>query len=142
MSKGWYLLIRLILWVVVVGLALLPTLRAIDDHSWNLFKSANDARLFRDLFFAVVPVTALALSTLLDFLCTRYAKLSGTAFALSIIALIFNVAGLATGLVGFVTIAADAILGPVPLWTYSALICMAVVCSLATEIGVSYNHKV
>ena len=98
MHWGYYIAIRVLLWLVAVIVALFPTLMsAPESFSFNIVGSLgalNTAGLFRDLFFIIIPAAALALSTLIDYLCMCRMKMSGAAFALSIIALIVNTAAL------------------------------------------------
>jgi len=135
LSRRQYLIIRLALWAIAVFIALLPTIMTVDDLGM-----LRDAGAFRNLLFVTVPVSALGLAATFDYLCTGYPSLGASAFFNSIGSLILNGVGLTTGLAGFVNIRQ----GPLSkgqLWTYSILICVAVITSLVTEIAISLNHR-
>ena len=135
LTHGQYLIIRLALWAIAVFIALLPTIMTIDD-----FAALRDAVAFRNLLFVVVPVSALGLAATFDYLCVGFPNLSASAFFNSIGSILLNGIGLTTGLAGFVNIHK----GPLSngqLWTYSILICLAIITSLTTETAISLNHR-
>lgn len=137
MTANWYRIIRLVLWFVAVGIALFPAML-----EW-LDETAIDELLLRDVIFVVIPASALGLSTVLDYLCMNYIVVGGTKFALSVLAIIFNICGMFTGLVGFLEIPNDdALVTSRQLVTFSVLILLALLISLITEFLVSAdNHR-
>ncbi len=145
MSTSYYLLIRVVLWTIAVIVAALPVALNDDvDLEWNLWasiESINKAGVFRELFFVLIPLGLLSISTVLDHLCRKFYKLSGTSAALSILSLVFNSLALCSGLVGFVKIPHASALTPGQLWTYSVLIGLGMFVSAATELGVSLEHR-
>lgn len=136
MSAAYYLMVRLSLWFVALIAALLP---AIIESLGVL--SLNNNVLFRDALFVTVPAAALGLSTVLDYLCMGYLRISGTALALSALSIVFNTLSLASGIIGFLVIPHDGKPLTLPaLWTFSVLIFLALFVSLVTEIYVSKDH--
>jgi hypothetical protein len=122
------------LWFIAVFIALLPTLLGkINSESFR------DAEVFRDLLFVTVPVSALGLAATFDYLCVGFPNLSAGAFFNSIGSIFLNGGGLTTGLAGFLNIR-QGVMSNGQLWTYSILICAAVLVSLTTEISISLNH--
>lgn len=136
-SAFWYRIIRLALWLIAVIVAIFPALLE------SLRATALDHTLAREFMFVVIPASALALSTVLDYLCMHYRIINGTSFALSMLAIILNVFAMASGLVGFLVIAKDQLtVSKSELWTFSTLILLALLVSLATEMLVSTgNHR-
>jgi hypothetical protein len=144
MPFGAYLTVRLILWISGVFIAFLPTLLASPELSLNPVESAriiNRAGLFHDLFFIVVPAAVLGLSMSFDFLCINLTRLSATSGSWSILALLANIFGLASGLVGFLLIPPEKVIVGNPLTTYSWLIVLGLFFSFITEIGISWMHE-
>lgn len=145
MHTGYYVAIRFVLWIVAVAVAVLPvTMHDKVDLAWGLpttIENINSAGVFRELFFVIIPVSVLAISTLVDYLCKKYFRLSGTAVALSVLALIFNTTSLSSGLIGFSRINHNLTISSGQLSVYSTLIMLALAVSLATEIGVSCEHR-
>jgi hypothetical protein len=134
LAKKQYLVIRLALWVIAVFIALIPVIKSIDCIS-DLLQGDS----FRDLLFVVVPVSALALSTTIDYLCVGFPNLTATQFFNCVCSTILNVIGLVTGLSGFLSIH-DGPMTKLALVTYSALIAVSVISSLVTEVVVSLHH--
>jgi hypothetical protein len=132
----WYLVIRLTLWFVALIVALFPAfLEALS------LVSLNNNSFLRDTMFAIVPAAALALSAILDYICLDFRKISGTALALSVLGIIFNVLALTSGIVGFLVLPKnDLPVTAAGLWTFSILIFSALMMSLLTEIFVSRDH--
>jgi hypothetical protein len=137
LTAGWYRTIRLVLWCIAVLVAGVPAILEYLDGA--IFNNT----LFRDFLFVIVPASALGLSTVLDYLCMNYQILNGTKFALSILSVIFNTLALASGLVAFLEIPKDTLLVVhSKLWTFSVLICYALLVSILTEYLVSTdNHR-
>jgi hypothetical protein len=145
MSTGWYLCIRLTLWLSGVVIAFLPTLVAASDLPADIFGAVaviNSEGLFRDLFFGVVPAAVLAIATVIDYLCVGRIEMSNSAFALALLGIIGNIFVLSAGLIGFLQIPVHASpLTSGPFIAYSALIYVSLLLSLVTEIGVSWSHN-
>jgi hypothetical protein len=144
--KTWhYLTIRLLLWAAAVTVAILPI--TMHDHvelDWSVLdvrNSINKAGVFRDLLYVITPVSLLSISTLLDHLCRKFWKMSGTSAFLSLLALIANVSTLCSGLLGFSRIAHNTVVSGGQLTSFSVLIALALIISLLTEIGVSFEHR-
>jgi hypothetical protein len=137
LAVGWYRTIRLVLWVMAMLVAAVPALL-----EW-LEGAAFNNTLFRDVLFVIIPAAALGLSTVLDYLCMRYQMLNGTKFALSVLAIIFSMLALASGLVAFLEIPKDTLAVTVSkFWLFSVLIGYALFVSLLTELLVSAdNHQ-
>lgn len=134
LSRRQYLVIRLALWAIAVFIALLPFVMGRKHESWH------NAEEFRDLLFVVVPVSALGLAATFDYLCVGFPDyLTARSFFNSIGSIFLNGIGLTTGLAGFLNIR-DGVLSGGQFWTYSTLICAAIVTSLVTEVVVSLNH--
>jgi hypothetical protein len=76
-----YLALRLTLWVIAVGVAMVPALQGGGTlPSWphETMERINQHGHFRDLFFVIVPAAALAISTLMDFLSRCVIRRNGT----------------------------------------------------------------
>lgn len=145
MGVFFYLTIRISLWLGAVLVSGLPVLLN-DDVDVSLsplttIESINAAKVFKELYFVIVPVSVLSLSTIVDYWCRRYRELSGSLFALTILALFFNILSLGAGLVGFVKITNTIPLASKALWTYSLFVLYALIVSLGTEIGVAFTHS-
>ena len=72
----------MVLWAAASTVSLFPTLHATPGIGFDLVGSAmriNERGLVRDLFFVIAPTSALALSTVIDFLVTHDARTSGLA---------------------------------------------------------------
>jgi hypothetical protein len=134
LPKEKYLVIRLALWLISVIIALLPALY--EFQGWQEMSLGEN---FSDLLFVVVPVSALALSTTIDYLCVGFPDLSTNEFFNSLCSLLLNSIGLISALTGFVSIEN----GPMTarqIYIYSALIGISVVAGLVTECVVTWNH--
>ena len=145
MHPGLYLIVRLALWLSAVMVSVLPVILS-DQVDLGLtifgnFEIINNAKLFREFYFVVVPVAVLSLSTILDYLCRGFKRLSGTVFALTILALVFNIFTLGSGLVGFMKIPRDSVMTLNQLRPFSFLILYALIVSVGTEIGIAFNHR-
>lgn len=140
-----YLAIRFTLWVSGVFVALFPTLVAAPSlpSVWpsETLQMLNAAGLFRDLFFIVVVVAVLALSSILDFMSVNMGKVVPTIHGIVIGALIFNIVALCSGLVGFMQIPHARTPVASSYGTYCSLIYLALLIGLATEIGVSWLNS-
>ena len=136
-----YVLIRMVLWTAALAVSLFPTLHATPGIGFDLVENAmrvNERGLFRDLFFVIAPTSALALSTVTDFLITHYARSSGLAQIACVLCLPLNVAALVSGFVGFLVIPpGDHPLDPGSFGTAFGLLVFAVGFSALTEIGMS-----
>lgn len=137
MSSGWYRTIRLALWFVAFLVAASPAFLELmtSDSITNT--------LLRDFVFVIIPAAALGLSTVLDYLCMNFRVVSGTALALSILAIIFNMLALSSGLVGFLVVPKNDLLATNrELWPFGILVVAALLMSLVTEFFVSTdNHR-
>lgn len=137
-----YCFLRLLLWTAGVAIALFPTLQ-IAPHlsSWGIssvFAAVNSDGHFRDLFFVIVPASAVSLSTTLDYLCGSLSHGSEVTGLLVIVVLVINVLVLLSGFVGFLLIpVGHTALDPDALSSYSGLITVGLVLSLITELWVS-----
>jgi len=135
-----YGVIRLMLWSAAVFIALFPTLQTTGTMpSWHLqgtMLAVNSAGHFRDLFFIIVPASAVSLSTTLDFLCSKpKGEITGL---LVVIALIVNMMVLLSGFVGFALIPNDAKVLPDDAFSlYSWLITVGLIITLGTELWIS-----
>jgi hypothetical protein len=107
LPKEKYLVIRLALWLISVIIALLPALY--EFRGWQEMSLGEN---FSDLLFVVVPVSALALSTTIDYLCVGFPDLSTNEFFNSLCSLLLNSIGLISALTGFVSIEKRAYDGP------------------------------
>lgn len=137
LTAAWYRTIRLSLWFVALIIALFPAILE------GIHATVFDNTLLRDVLFIVIPTSALGLSTVLDYLCMNFRVISGTSLALSILAIIFNMLGLTSGLVGFLVVPKDDVAATnAELWTFSILIFLALLMSFVTETLVSTdNHR-
>lgn len=145
MNAFFYLVIRVSLWLGAFLVSVLPVLIN-DDVDLHLspvatLEAINHAKVFRELYFVIVPVSVLSLSTIVDYWCREQKHISGSVFALTIMAMFFNVLSLGAGLVGFVKIPHVTPLASNPLLAYSILIAYALVVSLGTEVGVAFTHS-
>ena len=144
MGLALYGFIRLLLWSAGVGIALFPTLQTTRlIPSWHLLgtmESVNAAGHFRDLFFVIVPASAVSLSTTLDFLCVR---LRGEINALlAVIALILNIIILLSGFVGFLLIPPGTGYLSADVFSISSwLILVGLIISLVTELWISVSAE-
>ena len=129
-----YLVIRLALWVIAVVIAALPALYEFHD-----FQQLTNGENFSDLLFVVVPVSALALSTTIDYLCVGFPNLSTNEFFNSLCSLLLNSIGLVAALTGFVSIEAGPMTGK-SIAIYSVVIGITVVAGFVTECVVTWNH--
>ncbi|NPU68863.1 hypothetical protein HL667_27945 [Bradyrhizobium sp. 83012] len=109
----------------------MPTLHLLAD-----MKTINDAGHFRDLFFGLVPASAVSLSTAFDFICVKArGEITGL---LVVIALILNVVVLLSGVVGFLMIPPHSPpLSPAEFSAYSSMILAGLGFSLVTELWTS-----
>lgn len=141
-----YFILRLFLWIGTVGIALFPTLQASgawpSPDPYSTMAEINLHGNFRDLLFVIVPAAAIALSTWMEFLSAcvirRRAARTGliTVGFLALIAIVANIAVLATGMVGFSLIPAGS--GQVASTTFSycsTAIIVGLGVSLLSEIG-------
>jgi len=135
-----YGLIRLLLWGAGVGIALFPTLQAVHFlPSWHFAGTmdyVNAQGRFRDLFFVIVPASAVSLSTTVDYLCARPRNEINA--LLAVISLILNVVILLSGFVGFALIPEKHV--PLAADIYilcSWIIICGLVVSLTTELWIS-----
>ncbi len=135
-----YGFLRLLLWSAVVAIALFPTLQAAPSFSsWyarDVMATVNADGHFRDLFFVIVPASAVSIATTMDYLCaargTEIAALS------AMIALMLNLVVLLSGFVGFLIIpAGKSVLGHDAFLLYSWVISGGLILSLITELWVS-----
>lgn len=133
--------LRLVLWFIAAGVAIFPTLYATPFLEWNFFPPVNNAGLFRDLFFVVVPISTLAISSVMDFMMRRARPLPPNALAVCLLVILLNFTGLVAGLIGFLAIAESSVLADGQLLRNAILICAVAVFSLLTEIGVSFAHQ-
>lgn len=120
-------------------IALFPTLQEIHlIPSWHFagtMETINHHGHFRDLFFVIVPASAVSLSTTFDFLCKPRGNIT---LLLLVIALILNVVVLLSGFLGFVLIPPSAgPLAPDEFSLYSWLITVGLMLSLVTELWAS-----
>src|SRR5271169_893113 len=104
---GWYLIIRIVLWLVGVGISLFPTLHTvgIDGLSLQPFQSAvaiNGTGQFRDLVFVIVIVSVLGISVILDFLFVKFSEVNQAIKAVVIFLMIGNILALGSGLTCFI----------------------------------------
>jgi hypothetical protein len=142
----FYLLIRLSLWLFgAVLVSVLPVVLN-DDVAPSLnmllaIESINKNGLFKELYFVIVPVSVLSLSTVVDYWCRKFQSLSGSLLALTILAFIFNILSLCAGLVGFVKIESGTPLADRAVRAYSVVLAYALIVSLLTEIGVAFTHS-
>lgn len=136
LTRKQYLTIRLALWAIAVFIALLPAIMLVSDKGLSILRQAD---FFRNLVFVVVPVSALGLASTFDYMCIGFPTMSAGAFFNSLGAILLNGIGLTTGLAGFLNIR-EGLLSLNQLWTYSILICVAVVASLVTESAIALNH--
>lgn len=147
MGLTGYLLIRFALWLAGVLIALFPTLAAsrvdVTISAWDVITKVNQSGNFRDLFFVVVPTSVLAVATLTDYLATCFSRASGSAQTACILALLLNVAALASGFVGFLELpTGEHIITERQVGVYGTLILFAVGFSLVTEISTSWaSHR-
>ncbi|MDQ2081025.1 hypothetical protein RA307_12605 [Xanthobacteraceae bacterium Astr-EGSB] len=145
MAVGFYVIIRFLLWALAVVVALLPVVFHdevdVDFNPIMIARSVNAHGHFRELLFVVVPVSLLAISSLLDYLCKKFFKMSGTSLFLTVLALIFNGCALASGLVGFAKLSANATLRPSQYLLWMTLTILAIVFSFMTEVGVAMEHR-
>jgi hypothetical protein len=146
MHTLFYVLIRAFLWFIAVAIAIFPTLSAAPDAAsmdpFVMFSTLNNVGAFRDVLFVIIPAAALAISTLIDYLCMCRTQMSGTAFGLSLIGVLMNITALVAGFVGFLYIE-DKPHVPVNarfLLTYSWIICIAIGVGIITELAVSWSH--
>jgi hypothetical protein len=137
LTAGWYRAIRLILWAFAVGIASFPAIIGAFDTV------AFTESLLRDIIFIVIPASALGLSSVVDYLCMNYQVLGGTQFALAMGAILFNILGMFSGLVGFLEIPNSFhVVTTRELVTFSVLICLSILISIITEYLVSAdNHR-
>src|SRR5436309_83348 len=112
----------MVLWIGAVLVSVLPV--ALDDHVDMSFgisrtlKSVNKAVIFKYLFFVVIPLAVLSLSTIIDYLArTKHWTVTGK--ALTILTVLFGVLSIGGGLVGFLRIPRLAPLPDGQLWGYS-----------------------
>jgi hypothetical protein len=139
-----YVFARLLLWFIAVIIALFPTVMSskqefVFDFYGELIR-INEDGLFRDLFFALVPTSAIAISTLLDYMIMCHKKISGSVQTLSVIGLIVNVAALASGLSGFLNIERDEVLADHKFHLFTWILCLSIGVSLISELTVSCGH--
>lgn len=135
-----YCLVRLVLWLVAVGIALFPTARSVGIHAildWEFLSHANRDGAFRDILFAIVPAAALSLATTLDFICSGKAA----SLALPILGVIGGILILVSGFVGFLVIPNDTPLEPDLFVLYSKMIMLGLSVSLVTELWVSVSME-
>lgn len=132
--------IRLILWGSVVAIAWLPTFATATDplKVGSIFETINNEGSFRDLLFALVPASAVSISSTLDFLCSSR---DGDESMSAVFALLANICVLASGLAGFLMIQADTVLNGDQFGTYSDLIWFGLVLTLVTELWVSTANE-
>jgi len=102
----WYLCIRIVLWLVGVGIALFPTLHTvgISGLSLNPYQEAlavNQTGQYRDLVFVIVVVSVLGISVIIDFLFVHFAQANQALKAAVIFLMIGNILALGSGLVCF-----------------------------------------
>lgn len=147
MATAFYLLIRSILWLAGVGIAFFPTLQTvhvIDATSATAIAEAiNSTGHFRDMFFVIVPASALSLSTVSEFLCSlgshRASELTRMAV---ILAFIVNVIILVSGFVAFFLIPPhDHPLDAASFSLWYRVIWIGLLLSYLTETAVSWAHK-
>lgn len=142
---GFYAAIRFSLWLIGVVVAILPVLLHDKvDLDWNpleMARQANAAGIFRELLFVIIPVSVLAISTLLDYICKSYYKLSGTAVFFSVLGLLVNGCSLFTSLIGFVKIHHNAVLMPSQFRTYMILMGLGLIFSFVTEMALALEHR-
>jgi hypothetical protein len=140
MALALYSVIRMLLWGAGVIIALFPTLQAIhlipSWHFGGVMEVINRAGHFRDLFFVIVPASAVSLSTTVDFLCSKpRGEITGL---MAVIALVLNVVVLLSGFVGFLLIPPTAgPLSPDEFSAYSSMISIGLILSLVTELWTS-----
>lgn len=132
-----YVIIRLLLWGAGVIIALFPTLQELHFiPSWHFIGAMdviNRGGHFRDLFFVIVPASAVSLSSTFDFLCAK--PRGEITLLMLVIALILNVVVLLSGFLGFVLIPPTAgPLKPDEFSLYSWLITIGLMLSLITEL--------
>lgn len=142
MTSGPYLVVRLVLWVMSVGIAAVPAVAAAGGLSLDYvgeLAAIDAAHAFRDAAFVLVPAAALGLSSVADYWC-RAPQLSQLTRALTIIAIIGNMLALVAGAVGFVAIPAGAKAGIGLFSTYCYIIAIGLIFSLLTEIGIAVAH--
>ena len=143
-----YIAIRLILWGFAVGIGLFPILSELPDSltvkPYILALSINDAGHFRDVFFVVVTIAALGLSTVTDFLTNCYGKMHPAAWNAALICLLLNIICLTAGLVGFLEFAPNqAIANPSKVAVYTTIVMLAACFGLMTEVCVAFvSHRV
>lgn len=143
-----YMAIRLTLWTAGVAIPLFPTLAAAPEAmSLNLpstLAKINDAGLFRDLFFVIVPAAAIAVATTIDFLCihvlgTSAQKASATLGGVSLLLVLANTVALLSGFVGFLLIPPGHFqLSAGQFLLYSWIIGLGIAVSFVTELGISF----
>ncbi|HXD44241.1 MAG TPA: hypothetical protein VN655_03825 [Pseudolabrys sp.] len=140
-----YALIRLILWSGAVGIALFPTVQVTGLytilHSMALFAPINKIGHLRDLFFLVVPASAVSLSTTIDYLCAKHETDSALG---ALIALILNFLVLVSGFVGFLVLPGNTVVPGDTISLYSEAIVVGLVVSLSTELwlsGAAEKHR-
>ena len=136
-----YCFLRLLLWSSGVAIALFPTLQVASHVQFNsIFASLNADGHLRDLFFVIVPASAVSLSTTFDYLCGILARRdsSDTTGLVVVVVLVINVLVLVSGLIGFLLIpVGPTVLSPDLLWSCSFAITMGLALSLVTELWVS-----
>lgn len=144
MHVAIYCILRLVLWLAAVTIAAIPAHSAAGGMRLWIFNDLafiNDAKAFRDGVFVIVPAAALALSTIVDFFASDVNH-SGTTRGLALLGLLLNVIALTCGLALFLVIPAHTEVEAAKFGTYSWIIVLSLVVSLATEIGTSWAARV
>lgn len=144
----WYMIIRVVLWLVGVGIALFPTLNTvgISGLSVDPYKSAVAVNLtgqFRDFVFVIVIVSVLGISVIIDFLFVKFSNVNQALKAIVIILMIGNILALGSGLVCFLGLPSHSPVGDLNwLNTNYYLILTALTIGFLTEIVISIANYV
>jgi hypothetical protein len=135
----WYILLRLVLWGLGLALGLLPTIwfshGNISINPITTLQAINQSGLFREIFFVALPASMLALTTVSEFLIIHE---DGETTFFGWLAIFANLSGVAYGLFGIMTFGPES--GPLTqtaLEAFSSTVVVALLTSLATEIGVA-----
>ena len=122
-----------------MAIALFPTIQATANDAYlefgRIFQTVNDHGRARDLFFVIVPASAVSIATTVDFLCaTRDSEIAGLS---ALLALLANIAVLLSGLIGFLMMPEDTILNSDGFRLFSGVILFGLSVSVITELWVS-----
>ena len=132
------------LWGFAVAAALLPpTLILGSDFSADPIHdllAANDHGLFRDLMFAMIPASILAISSCIGFLSSHITRLSPTSGALSILFLITNILTFAGGIIAFLLTPIGIIFSNGYFIAYAGLFYFGLAFSLFAEVTIACLH--